>query len=75
MIWAALRGSKLFWPAVGALVVVLALTGAYIAGGRANDAKRDAKALREQIETGNRINEAISDGAGVNWRDRLRISE
>jgi hypothetical protein len=55
--------------AIAALAVVAAL---FRAGARHNDTKRDNEATTAEAETKERIDESISNGVGVPWRDRLR---
>lgn len=65
------RTSALFKPVMAFLGAVLLVLGIFWAGASWNDTKRDNKELIDQIETKDKINEAISDGVGVPWRDRL----
>ena len=71
MIWAALRAIRPSPAVMRALAVIIALAGVFWAGATHNDTKRDNEALKAEAETKDRINETISDGVGVPWRDRL----
>ena len=64
-------GSKLIVWAGAALAIVAIVGGAFLAGINHNDAKRDREALEATLQTGDRIDEAISDGVGLPWLERL----
>ena len=72
MIWAALSAIRASRPAMYAIAALAIVAGLFRAGARHNDNKRDNEALKDRAETEERINEKISSGVGVPWRDRLR---
>lgn len=59
------------------IIIASILVGMGLIAGiyRAGASSEKAKQLQEITDTKERINEAISDGVGVGWRDRLHEAQ
>ena len=59
------------------IIIAAVLVGMGLIAGiyRAGQSSEKAKQQQQIIDTKERINEAISDGVGVDWRDRLHEAQ